>query len=271
MVSAFTWLTAMGAVVSFAQGTIAATLSGAALLHLWYLLDHVDGQVARLRGTASLSGVQLDYLMHHFVSLTLPASMGWGCFSVRQEPLWLLAGLVWSLAATLAAMVDDTRAKAFLQRLKAFHGDLFVQGRAGRTNRYQPIPRRGLFAQTSWLLQKACEQHVTLNMLTLLALARWLVSDHTNRLGAIYLAGMALIALAVASSRIIRQTRAGTADAEFASWFQPLEAPPRRAGQDATTTIFPPTSQPHREPRNGGSQALSPSTGIALARSRQAT
>ena len=43
--------------------------SGVALAHLAFWLDHVDGQVARWRGTASLDGVYLDYLMHHAANL----------------------------------------------------------------------------------------------------------------------------------------------------------------------------------------------------------
>src|SRR5262245_65873939 len=48
------WAVAMGAVVCFGQGTIAGWLLGAALLQLWYLLDHVDGQLARYYRSESL-------------------------------------------------------------------------------------------------------------------------------------------------------------------------------------------------------------------------
>ena len=40
-------------------------LLGVGLAHLGFWLDHVDGQVARWQGTASLDGVYHDYLMHH--------------------------------------------------------------------------------------------------------------------------------------------------------------------------------------------------------------
>jgi hypothetical protein len=75
--------------------TIAATITGLAAglllikhqlfwgavgLLLWYFLDHVDGQVARLQGRASLAGVYLDFWMHsliHSVTFTALAVMGW--------------------------------------------------------------------------------------------------------------------------------------------------------------------------------------------------
>ncbi|HET6882831.1 MAG TPA: hypothetical protein VFI31_21870, partial [Pirellulales bacterium] len=46
----------------FATGGVGACLLGTFLFQLWYLLDHVDGQIARWRGSASLDGIQLDYL-----------------------------------------------------------------------------------------------------------------------------------------------------------------------------------------------------------------
>ena len=48
-----------------APGRGRGSSSGVVLAHLAFWLDHVDGQVARWRGTASLDGVYLDYLMHH--------------------------------------------------------------------------------------------------------------------------------------------------------------------------------------------------------------
>jgi hypothetical protein len=224
-VSAAAWATAAAAAIALAQGSIPLTLCGAFLLQLWYLLDHVDGQVARLRGTATLAGVQLDYLMHHFVGLCIPTAIGWGCFAIRGEPIWLLAGMLWSLSVTLAALCDDTRAKAFLQRLKAVDQQFLVQGRAGRRNRFHSLPRGNLRTQLTWLLQKACEQHVTMNLLALLAVSRWLTGDLANVLGAMALLAMSLTALTVAVGRIVRQTRAKAADTEFAAWFEPIEPP----------------------------------------------
>src|SRR5437762_1650191 len=40
----------------FAATSNASFLTGTLLLQLWYLLDHVDGQIARYRKTACLSG-----------------------------------------------------------------------------------------------------------------------------------------------------------------------------------------------------------------------
>ena len=106
-------------------------LAGAGLLQLWYLLDHVDGQVARYRDRESLDGVQLDYLMHHTVDILIPCGLGYGLFQESNARGWLLAGMTWGLGALLLGLEHDARAKAFIQRLKRLEGELRVIGGGG--------------------------------------------------------------------------------------------------------------------------------------------
>src|SRR5262245_11141897 len=74
-----TALSASGAAaVALATGSRAGFVAGVALAHLAFWLDHVDGQVARWRGTASLDGVYFDYLMHHVANLGLGFGLGYG-------------------------------------------------------------------------------------------------------------------------------------------------------------------------------------------------
>ena len=65
---------------------------GVFLAQLGYWLDHVDGQVARWRGTSSLDGVYLDYLMHHAANLTMGFGLGYGLAVRLAEPRWSIAG-----------------------------------------------------------------------------------------------------------------------------------------------------------------------------------
>ncbi|HEY2154406.1 MAG TPA: CDP-alcohol phosphatidyltransferase family protein, partial [Isosphaeraceae bacterium] len=50
-------------VLAIGSGMRSGFVGGVALAHLAFWLDHVDGQVARWKRTASLDGVYLDYLM----------------------------------------------------------------------------------------------------------------------------------------------------------------------------------------------------------------
>ncbi len=210
----------VGAAIALGWGTIGGWLLGALLLQSWYLLDHVDGQLARLRGTASLDGVQLDYLMHHFVDLLVPLGVGWGLFVRRSEPWWLLGGLVWGLARLLIAMQHDARYKAFFQRLKRVRGRLIVEGGGGgRPAPPPPIPRR-LAALTAWTARKSCESHVLMNLLTLAAVVQWLAGDTTLVIAAACLILLLPLAILVATASLIRSQRAGSVEQEFAAWFR---------------------------------------------------
>ncbi|HVX58993.1 MAG TPA: CDP-alcohol phosphatidyltransferase family protein, partial [Pirellulales bacterium] len=136
-------LTALASALAFARGTVGSWLLAAALLQLWYLLDHVDGQLARLYGTSSLDGVQLDYLMHHAVNLLSPWGVGWGLAGRPFEPVWLALGLACSLGLLSIGLVNDTRYKAFIERLKTVEGELLVSGGC-RPAPAPPVPRRPL-------------------------------------------------------------------------------------------------------------------------------
>ncbi|MGH7194389.1 MAG: CDP-alcohol phosphatidyltransferase family protein, partial [Candidatus Saccharimonadales bacterium] len=117
---------AIAAAIAFARGDMAGWLLGAALLQVWYLLDHVDGQLARLHGAASLDGMQLDYLMHHLVNLVIPWGVGFGLMQATGAAAWLVAGLIWSLGLLLLGLVNDARYKAFIGRLKQLDRHLLV-------------------------------------------------------------------------------------------------------------------------------------------------
>lgn len=117
MATSLAWAVSMMAGWAFGWGNAWGWTLGAIGLQLWYLLDHVDGQLARLHGTSSLEGVQLDYLMHHSVNLIIPFGVGWGMFRQAGAGEWILAGFVWGWGMLLIGLLNDTRYKAFFHRL----------------------------------------------------------------------------------------------------------------------------------------------------------
>ena len=215
------WLVAIAAAIAFGWGTVGGWLLGAGLLQLWYLLDHVDGQLARAHGTASLDGVQLDYLMHHTVNLVLPVGIGMGLFVRRLEPLWLAMGFVWGTAALLLRLRHDATCKAFFQRFKRLRGTLEVVGGGGG----RPIPpvspphepRR--FAV--WCAHKLSEIHVVINALTVIAITHWALEDRSLSVGAIYTAMMATLVFALLVATLVRSLVRQEAEQQFAAWFRP--------------------------------------------------
>jgi phosphatidylglycerophosphate synthase len=220
MATLWAWAAGVAAAATLGWGSPAGWLLGAGLLQLWYLLDHVDGQLARLRGTASLDGVQLDYLMHHTINLLVPLGAGFGLFARTAEPLWMLAGLAWGVSLLVIPLQHDARYKAFIARLKCLRGRLeAVGGGGGRPEPTPPIPRRPL-RLAAWTARKACEIHVVMNVLSLLALVEVLLSDAGLLAGRCYLALMAPTAAAVAVWTIVRSQRCQAAEREFAAWYR---------------------------------------------------
>jgi len=214
------WACGAAAAAAFAWGTLWGWLLGAGLLQLWYLLDHIDGQLARLRGTASLDGVQLDYLMHHTINLLVPLGIGLGLFARSAEPLWLLGGLVWGLALLSITLWHDARYKAFVGRLKRVRGQLHVCGGGGGRPEVQPPVPRNPLRLAAWTARKACESHVIMNLLGVVAIGQLLAGDADLLTGRFYLGVMAPLAAITAAWTIGRSQRAGEAEREFAAWYQ---------------------------------------------------
>jgi hypothetical protein len=214
------WAVALGAVACLGCGTMSGWIAGAILLQVWYLLDHVDGQLARYLGTESLDGAALDYLMHHTVNLLVPIGIGWGA-AAGGARWWLLLGMAWGVALLLIALVNDVRYKAFIKRLKRLRGELrVIGGSGGRPSPPASLPARPL-AAAAWLIRKACEPHVIMNLLGLIALTQWLLGDAGLLTGRTYLAAMGTLSPLLAALTIGRALRNETAEREFAAWFQP--------------------------------------------------
>jgi hypothetical protein len=211
------------AALALGTGTRSGFIAGVLLAHLAFWLDHVDGQVARWWGTASLDGVYFDYLMHHVAQLALGFALGYGLAARTGDLWWAAAGFAVGLGWLTLSLHNDCRYKAFFQRLKRERRSFRVDGESGgRPSPPAPWPRRGPGALT-WILAKSCESHVVLITLTILAglalvaPAAWLI------LWRVGVASMALVAPALAAARAARAIHRRSVENEFGLWFQPLE------------------------------------------------
>jgi hypothetical protein len=225
-VTAAAWLTSIASAVAIGWGTRAMFVAGVAMAHLAFWLDHVDGQVARWRGTACLDGTYLDYLMHHAANLATGFALGYGLAARTGDPRWTIAGMATAGGWLLLGLHNDCRYKAFFQRLKAATATYRVDaGSGGRPGPPPPWPRRGL-AALGWPAYKACEPHVILIGLTGLAAAAlglpsiWLALWRGSAIA------MAILAPILAIARIARAVRRGGVEAEFSRWFQPIASTP---------------------------------------------
>jgi hypothetical protein len=85
--------------------TESLALLGAAVLVLYYLLDCVDGEVARWRRVEHARWGYYEYIFHFVVKPFVFASVGVAC--------WLQTGSVWMLAAAFSAAVSTLWLKLF--------------------------------------------------------------------------------------------------------------------------------------------------------------
>ena len=217
-------LAALGAVVSFGVGGSIGWLIGALLLPLWYLLDHVDGQLARWHRTASLDGTTVDYLMHHSVNMLLPIGLGFGLMRETGSTLWCFAGIAWGWGSLVIGLRHDARYKAFVQRLKLLHGELRVVGGGGGRPEAATAPHRSLKQASRWIVLKAYEAHVVMGALLVIAGIRILLGDIGLALASLYVALLSLPAPLVAVALVVKGFRCDEAEQEFAAWYRVREA-----------------------------------------------
>lgn len=79
---------------------VVGALAAAVLIQLYLLLDCVDGEVARWRGTTSVTGVYLDRVGHYLVEAALLVGLGLRAADVTGgDPDWL-----WAFLGTTAAL-----------------------------------------------------------------------------------------------------------------------------------------------------------------------
>jgi hypothetical protein len=91
-------------------------VAGAVLLLLYYLLDCVDGEVARWQGVEDMRWGYFDYIFHMVVKPAVFVAVGIGC--------WQELGASWPLVAGAIAAVSVLWLKLFLE----IPGILFLRG-----------------------------------------------------------------------------------------------------------------------------------------------
>jgi hypothetical protein len=82
----------MVAAACFTQASRGWLIAGAVCYYASFLLDCVDGKIARLNGTGSIFGIWLDYILDHVRIIVCAAALFGGQFAVTKNPLYLGVG-----------------------------------------------------------------------------------------------------------------------------------------------------------------------------------
>ena len=85
-------ITGIIAPLFFILGNYLYYVVGVLLLQLWYLLDHVDGELARYWKKTSAKGIFIDKINHHIVHPLIFLCMGIGLYKEFNNYLMLILG-----------------------------------------------------------------------------------------------------------------------------------------------------------------------------------
>jgi len=107
-------LIGMVACLFFVNGNPWYMIIGALLLELWYIFDHVDGEVARYRKNTTLTGVYLDFLSHYIVHPFIFVCASFGIYNVFNDVRVFVFGFSAALSMALIDLTKDCVYKAVL-------------------------------------------------------------------------------------------------------------------------------------------------------------
>jgi phosphatidylglycerophosphate synthase len=80
------------AAVCFTRASAGWLLAGAGLYYVSFLLDCVDGKIARLNGTGSIFGMWLDYILDHVRIITCVTALFGGQYAATKNVAYLIVG-----------------------------------------------------------------------------------------------------------------------------------------------------------------------------------
>lgn len=166
-------ITALASGIFFAFGNRWAVLLGAALFQLWYLIDCVDGEIARYRRyederkittnkiTFNMTGFFFDSYAHYFLTPYLFVCIGLGQYLQSSHIVVLLLGSAAGISLPLISMITDCTYKTFIT---------FILGTSGVTVNRSPkaSPGRGVsFARRVLsLMHQTCLVNRVMNVVT---------------------------------------------------------------------------------------------------------
>ena len=87
----------------FLKGSYVYNLIGMLMFNIWYILDHVDGEIARYRKTVTTTGIYLDVMAHYIVHPAMFICIGIGLYNKTH----------------LIPLVNDIRENILYRRAKA--------------------------------------------------------------------------------------------------------------------------------------------------------
>jgi hypothetical protein len=112
-------LTGIGICLVFLQGTKPAFFIGALSLQFWYVLDLVDGEVARYRKQSVATGRFFDYMAHYIVHPWFFIAIGFGLYRSYGNLAIFLCSILAGYSVHLVEVLLDVYNSVLYRRLKS--------------------------------------------------------------------------------------------------------------------------------------------------------
>ena len=221
----------------FLSSSAVLFLLGALLLQLWYLLDNVDGEVARYRHfqrTGSmvidkkdslLEGMYYDMINHYIVNLLVPTTIGFGLFRLSGSEFYILLGLLGGLAQVLMLAMFDARYRTIWFHLKKYDSVRMIKPETEkeRSVAEADAKRKNILKYGFMVIHYTVTYPTVMNLVTMTALFNFILALGDWRVGLLWYltVSSATVVCTLIGQTILRRTLT----AEFRHDFVPSEGP----------------------------------------------
>jgi phosphatidylglycerophosphate synthase len=104
--------------VLLAFGDRGLFFAGALFLQLWYLIDHVDGEIARYKKQSTFTGVYFDKICHYIVHPLIFLCIGLGIYLREQSIVFFLTSLLAGYSIIMISLASDVSNSILYEKLK---------------------------------------------------------------------------------------------------------------------------------------------------------
>jgi phosphatidylglycerophosphate synthase len=121
----------LGAAGAFAQGSHGWLIIGALLYHVSFVLDCVDGKLARVRGTGSVFGLWLDFIFDRLLVLICATALMGGQYARTHQVIYLVLGgvvVVLNLFRQVNGQTMQSARRTMQQQLDDVRGETDAAG-----------------------------------------------------------------------------------------------------------------------------------------------
>ncbi len=157
-------------------GTILGFLMGALTLQFWYLIDHVDGEVARYRKQVTVTGVYFDKMAHYLVNATIFFSLGWGVYKNIEMLHSIAIGFVAGISTVLISASDELRDSSILQKAAVTKIDISFKKLQGEET--SPVKKKSVIKLLFSFIHKLCTFPTVTNIITLVVIVEILAIEN---------------------------------------------------------------------------------------------